>query len=293
MSKYEDTRDADLHEESVKVITKFANKSDAIVDIGCSTGHLLYLLRKNRYNNLLGVDPAPKCKTVAQEKYKIELVTANINSFKSSKKFDFVILATVVEHLRDLRGPMKKITSLLKDDGKVFISVPNAGNFYQKFEEPFGEFSTEHINFFSTLYLHELMKEYSCLYVKADNVAIFSVWQKIKSLKTSMLTYIRESKGRLKTIQRVIKKAPNSIIVWGAGSLTQRLLQSTILRNKVIKFVDNNMNLIGKKLNNTQIISPNELVHYSEPILISSFKFKDEIAKEIRKRKLKNTIITF
>ena len=293
MSKYEDTRDSELHEESAKVIINYAQKSDRIVDIGCATGHLLYLLKKNNYKNLLGVDPAPKCKEVAQKEYNIKLVNANIDSYKSTKKFDFIILATVLEHLEELQKSMKKITSLLNDEGKVFITVPNAGNFYQKFEEPFGEFSTEHINFFSTLHLHELMKEYSSLYVKADHVAIFSVWQKIKNLKTSMNSYIKLSKENLNAIQKVIKKVPNKIIVWGAGSLTQRLLQSTDLGEKVTKFVDKNTNLIGKKINNIPIISPVDLSYYNEPILISSFKFKDEIVQEIKKRKLKNRVLTF
>jgi len=292
MSKYEDTRDSELHEESSKMIMQFAKKSDHILDIGCATGHLLYLLKKNNYRNLLGLDPAPKCKEVAQKIYNIKLVTANIDSFKSTKKFDFIILATVLEHLEELQKSMKKITSLLNDEGKVFISVPNAGNFYQKFEEPFGEFSTEHINFFSTCHLHELMKEYSSLYIRADHVAIFSVWQKIKNLKTSMNEYIKLSKKNLDAIQKTIKKAPERIIVWGAGSLTQRLLQGSDLRKKVIKFVDKNTNLIGKKINNIPIISPDELSTYREPILISSYKFKDEIIKEIKKRKLKNKVLT-
>lgn len=293
MSKYEDTRDSELHEESSKIIMQFANKSDQVIDIGCSTGHLLYLLNRNNYKNLLGVDPAPKCKEIAQKKYNIKLVTASIDSFKSTKKFDFIVLATVLEHLEELQKSMKKITSLLNDEGKVFISVPNAGNFYQKFEEPFGEFSTEHINFFSTLHLHEIMKEYSSLYIRADHVAIFSVWQKIKNLKTSMNSYIKTSKENLDKIKKVIKSAPKKIVVWGAGSLTQRLLQSSDLKHKVVKFVDKNANLIGKEINNIKIISPDDLSQYNEPILISSFKFKEEITQEIKKRKLKNRVITF
>ncbi|PIR13737.1 hypothetical protein COV49_01155 [Candidatus Falkowbacteria bacterium CG11_big_fil_rev_8_21_14_0_20_39_10] len=293
MSKYEDTRDSDLHEVSLGVIRQYLLKNDEVLDIGCSTGHLLHLLKKKGYNSLLGLDPAPRCKEIAKEKYDVNVVTDTIESFKNKRKFDFVILATVLEHLEELKESLKKISSLVSDEGKIFISVPNAGNFYQDFEEPFGEFSTEHINFFSSFYLQLLLPEYSCMFIKSDNVAIFSVWQKITSLKKSVDEYIKKSTAKLDRINRIIDKAPNSMIIWGAGSLTMRLLQTTDLRNKVDRFVDRNLNMIGKSIDGIPIISPEDLENYNAPILISSYKFKNEIVNEIKKRGLKNKILTF
>lgn len=104
--------------------------------------------------------------------------------------------------------------------------------------------------------------------------------------------YIETSHFKLQRINNVINSLPNKIIVWGAGSLTQRLLKTTNLGRKVLKLVDISDILVGKQLNGFEIISPDNLSNYKEPILISPFRFKKEIADEIKKRKLKNKIIT-
>ena len=90
-----------------------------------------------------------------------------------------------------------------------------------------------------------------------------------------------------------IDTIPDKLLVWGAGSLTQRLLETTDISKKVVKFIDSDKKLWGKKLNGIEIISPDKAFSYKEPILISSFRFKDEIYVYIKRKKLTNKIITF
>ncbi|MCL4338821.1 class I SAM-dependent methyltransferase [Patescibacteria group bacterium] len=294
MSKYEDTRDFQLHKDCVKIIEQFINKSDRIMDIGCSTGHLLYLLKTDGFKNLSGVDPAPRCKEMAKKKYGITVETNDLFNLKSgTKKYDFLILSAVLEHLDKVTLAIHILGSLINDGGKIFICVPDADNFYRNFEEPFGEFSLEHINFFGKSSLHSLMYEFFPLYVSSDGKAIYSVWQKDGGVRNSMVKYIQLSQSKMDRINRVIDAAPERIIVWGAGSLTERLLSTTNLAQKTIKLADRNTNLQGKKLKGIDIIPPENLENYKEPILVSSFRFKKEILKDIKKLGLKNKIITF
>ena len=137
------------------------------------------------------------------------------------------------------------------------------------------------------------MNGFTCCYLKSDKKVIYSLWKKDKSAFESMDAYIKISEKKLKNVQKVVNKAPSRIIVWGAGSLTQRLLQSTNLSKKILMIVDRDKNLIGKKLNGIKIMSPLSLIKYKEPILIVSFRFKDEIRRDIKAMKLRNKIITF
>ncbi|MBI4225975.1 methyltransferase domain-containing protein [Candidatus Roizmanbacteria bacterium] len=293
MSIYEQTRDEAFHIESAKIINDYAKKTDRILDVGCSIGHLLYLLKQNKYKNLSGFDPSPSCCLVAKEKYNLNIGTATIDSFQPKKKYDFIILATVLEHLVNLSDSLQKIRSMHSINGKVFISVPNASQAYEKVEEPFYEFSPEHINFFSTWYINKLMEGYTCLYLRSDPVVIYSVWKKSEVLKSNIERYITESKTKLSIIKKIIQRLPNKIIVWGAGALTKRLLYSTNLKKKIFKFVDKNANLAGTKIEGIEVLSPDQLVKYKNPILVSSFKFKKEIIDQIKEMGLKNSIITF
>ena len=293
MSKYELERDQLLHEEYRDIISNYFPKSSAILDIGCSTGHLLFLLKQAGYINISGIDPSPECKKIAWNKFRIKIDTSSISSFSPSKKYDVIILAMILEHLRDVKESLIRIDKLLNKKGFIFISVPDAQNFQENFEEAFGEFSAEHINFFSILHLFKLMEGYTLSYMRSDGKNIFSLWKKSEILEKSILKYVEISKRKLNVMKKAINKMPSRILVWGAGSLTQRLLETTDISKKVVKFIDSDKKLWGKKLNGIEIISPDKAFSYKEPILISSFRFKDEIYAYIKRKKLTNKVITF
>lgn len=293
MSKYELERDQLLHEEYRDIILNYFPKSSAILDVGCSTGHLLFLLKQAGYKNISGIDPSPECRKIAWNKFGIKIHTSTIYSFNPSKKYDVIILAMVLEHLRDVRESLAKIDKLLTKNGSIFISVPDAQNFFKDFEEAFGEFSVEHINFCSTFHLLKLMKGYALSHMHSDGKNLFSIWKKSESLEKSVRKYIEISKRKLDLMRKAIDKMPPEVLVWGAGSLTQRLLNSTNLSNKVVKFIDSDKKLWEKNLNRIKIISPKEIKSYKQPILISSYRFKDEILNYIKLNKIKNKVLVF
>ena len=185
---------------------------------------------------------------------------------------------------------MEKARSFLDDDGYIFIGVPDAGRFYSDFDEPFGEFSTEHINFFTESSFYYLMQNFANVMMKSDNKVLFSVWKKACRGEQSIAEYIRRSKMKLLKIQKTIDKLPKQLIVWGVGALTRRLLSTTRLRDKILFFVDSNQNLIGKSVGRIKIYSPDILKKHHEPVLISSFKFRDEIVKYMKKKKYHNEV---
>lgn len=292
MSKYEHERDNDLHTKYFRIIKKFCPKNKSVIDIGCATGHLLYLLKQAGFNKLFGIEPAPACKKIALKQFKLRIETSSLHAFKPRQKFDFIIFTAILEHLPKVKDAVEKISSLLNNNGYVFMTVPDAKSFHIDFEEPFGEFSTEHINFFSQSSLFQVMQNFKCQYIKSDKKAIYSVWKKDSDLENSINKYISLSQLKLDNLKKQINSLPKNVLVWGAGSLTQRLLKTSNLRSKVFKFIDSNRNLEGKKLAGVEIISPEKLNKYKQAIFISTFRFKDEIVDYIKKNNLTNKIFS-
>lgn len=297
-SKYEGIRENEIHDyftykEFAHILKRFVSKESNILEVGCSTGKLLNFIKTKGYKNLLGIEPAPECKLIAKNNYGIEVITSTLDNFKRKEKYDLIIFSAVLEHLTDIRNTVIKAYSLLNENGIIYICVPDAGQFYKKFDEPFGEFSTEHINFFTEQSLDQLMSNCEKVFTKSDSKAIVSLWRK-KNIEVSEVSkYIVESQKKMSNILKTIDLLPENTIIWGVGALTQRLLKTTRIRNKIFKFIDSNKNLIGKKIDGIEILSPVELIKYNNSVLISSFGFKGEIAKEIKRRKLKNKILTF
>jgi FlaA1/EpsC-like NDP-sugar epimerase len=107
--------------------------------------------------------------------------------------------------------------------------------------------------------------------------------------------------GALLIIHRVIKisrlivkaKLYQTIIIWGVGTHTLRLLETSRLgRANIVAFVDSNPRYQLKQLNGIPIIAPADLKSRPEPILISSRVFQREIEQQIREDlRLSNQIV--
>lgn len=299
-----------LHHDSFKMIDSFLKRYDPkfnkstirVLDIGCATGYLLGIFKKNQYKNLIGIDPSPECSITAKKLYKIKVLPLTLSEYKTKEKFDLIILASVIEHLSELENNLSKASSLLKEDGVMFISVPDGDNFGKILREPFLEFSLEHINYFTRRSLKNLLSKYGIMNIKYESYpldiyggyALNSLWIKNKLIKVTVfdkrgknkiLNYIGKSEKKLKNISSKINElveTQEEVIVWGVGSLTSRLLATTKLKKANIKyFVDSNTDLQGKKISGLYIKSPNEIKNTKASVLISTFIYGEEINHDL------------
>jgi 2-polyprenyl-3-methyl-5-hydroxy-6-metoxy-1,4-benzoquinol methylase len=99
-------------------------KKGYLLDIGCGTGYFLKTCKKNGWR-IAGTEPDQRAREQA-EKLTGQEIYSNIFQIEELKKFDVITLWHVLEHIHRLNESMIKIKTLLKDDGVVFIAVPNA-----------------------------------------------------------------------------------------------------------------------------------------------------------------------
>jgi SAM-dependent methyltransferase len=304
-----------------KIIAQFIPSSQAkILDIGCSTGRLLYILKQHGYNETLGLDPSPACAKAAQKLYGINVVTNTLSDFTIDKsKFDFLILIGVIEHIERLSEVLQKMRHLLSKGGLIYIQVPDATRFYRWVDAPFQQFSTEHINFFSLISLTNLMNRYgfsrvyyqlelreqnkgimmpviSAIFRRDDIINDFAFSCDF-DIENNLFKYIELSRKLERKIFQVIDDIisdDKEIIVWGVGTHTLRLLAVSKLANaKIIAFVDSNPKYRKKKLINIPIITPEELKskNRNEPIFISTRIYQKQIKQQIKDLKINNESI--
>jgi len=328
MSKYEkagnsgqDTPyDQARFQAMAKVILGFLTSTKLrIFEIGCANGQLLALLKQNGYENVSGIDPSPISAQIANEQYGIDVSAHTISDLPANtQNVDFLILAGVVEHVKELSPALQRMRKLLSDNGSIFITVPDASRYPEGEDAPFQEFSVEHINFFGPVSLESFLDANGftkiatvqdmiesnyrtrtpvvhALFKKSEFPAQSSL-PRDNQTEVSLKTYIEQSVLADHLVQASINKvveAGNPIVIWGTGAHTLRLLETSQLGKANIRaFVDSNPRYQGKSLNAIPIISPSELKNVPEPILISSRVYQEEIAKQIRvELKLNNDLI--
>ncbi len=105
-------------------------RSKKILDIGSGTGEFLYYMKSKGYDTY-GVEIAKKARELSIKNHKL-FIKDSLSSLKENN-FDIITMWHVLEHVYDLDGYMKKIKSLLNDNGILIIAVPNHKCFDQKF----------------------------------------------------------------------------------------------------------------------------------------------------------------
>jgi len=328
-SKYEDKRtgtgggesssDARRLDETARCIAGFVSRRDArILDIGCANGGLLLRLKRLGLQNLCGFDLPAGC-VENTRKLGIAAEYGSVTDHPPGVgKFDIIILSHVMEHLRDVRLAARSVADLLKEEGRIYIEVPDASEYASHVVAPFQDFNTEHINHFSIQGMGNLMGQMG---FRGEGVgqkvfesspgmpypAHYGFWSKARPpidyqirrdemLVKRIQQYIALSQEMMDRMDRRLKQAlakSPEVIVWGTGQLAMKLLVETVLSSATIAaFVDGNPINVGKKLKGIEIRAPEQISGMPQPIVITTTLHQQAIAERIRNElRLPNQIV--
>jgi SAM-dependent methyltransferase len=230
-------------------------------------------------------------------------------------RYDFLILTGVMEHIVDLDRAVAHFRRLLRPGGKVFLEVPDASRYDALQDAPYQEFSVEHINFFSSTSLTNLMRNRRfrvvetgltvrpqhevacpCAYGVFENTDVTEALVYDPHTERGLHEYIRGCQAEDERICTAIRGAlapGEKMLVWGTGTHTLRLLATGGLDpTRIAAFIDSNSKYQGQQLHGLKVLAPEELRRRPEPILISSRSRQREILRQIvEELRLRNRVV--
>lgn len=118
-----------IFQKRVNIICRL-NKSGSALEVGCSTGLMLYLLQKKNWE-VLGVEIS-KIAANKANKRGIKVIRENFEKVKIDKKFDLIIFNHSLEHLQNPIKIIEKTKKMLKGNGLIYIDLPNFGGLSSK-----------------------------------------------------------------------------------------------------------------------------------------------------------------
>lgn len=103
-----------------------------VLELGCSTGIMTNYL-KNTLNcrvYVCEIDEASIqiARLYADGSWQGDLDGMGWADFFGAMRFDYILCADVLEHLRDPEGVLQKTAGLLKEDGSLLLSMPNVAH---------------------------------------------------------------------------------------------------------------------------------------------------------------------
>jgi len=180
----------------VSVIEKTIKIKGAVLDVGCSSGILLSLLKQRGFF-VSGIEPNKNAYTLARKSLKNNIFFGTLSQFskQSNKKFNCIIYNHVLEHIEKINEEFVLINKHLTKDGVLIIGVPNTDNVIFKVRRKYWEslLPNEHVWHFNTNYLKKYLetRRYKVLHTLFDDDQRKS-YPLVKRIYFTLLTFLNK-----------------------------------------------------------------------------------------------------
>ena len=158
-------------EDSIGKIFRRIPKGSRILDLGVGSGVLGKLVHEQKLGLIDGIDcdtrMLNRSRIFYRDLFKADLDTVGAGQIVGNRKYDIIVLADVIEHLRFPSRTLASLSQVLERGGKLLLSVPNvtyvgvvcelaSGQFNYR---PEGLLDNTHLRFFSYDALKTLISE--------------------------------------------------------------------------------------------------------------------------------------
>lgn len=271
------------HNSSVyKILNLINQRPKTILDVGCSSGYFGAFL-KERFNcNVWGIEIDKKDYQLATKQldkvFNINIENKNQLS-KIKTKFDIIIFADVLEHLKDPLSCLKNFKNKLASNGDIIASIPNIGNYYTKLMLFNGEWKYEDIGLMDKT--HKTFFTYENI-IKIFEEAGFYIYK---------IDYTRSNISTPNLINMLKKSGVqiNQTIINNFFSIESDIFQY-IIRAKSVK-PEKYTNYLKNKTINKLFASPKNIKKIESETISRLIKENKAIKKELDKIKSSKTFI--
>jgi methionine biosynthesis protein MetW len=147
---------------SHRLVIDLVPRGSKVLDVGCAEGYLAAELAK-RGCEVVGIEPDSRAAAKARERG-VEVLELDVETIPlAAARFDIVVFADVLEHLRD---PVAVLRQALPA-GRAVVSLPNIAHWTGRRalmrgrfpRDDFGLFDRTHLRFFTRASAHELVRD--------------------------------------------------------------------------------------------------------------------------------------
>lgn len=112
----------------LNVICELLREGDRVLDVGCGVGNYISNPLSWLPVKITAIDFDPETIAYARKRNKrsnIKFLIADGETYTSKRLFDFIICSNVLEHMIEPKIMLNNMKSLLKDDGLLYVGLPN------------------------------------------------------------------------------------------------------------------------------------------------------------------------
>lgn len=257
----------------------FCPSNANILEIGCATGELAKTVRQSikpsRYEAIELSPAGQQAKSVIDR-----LHTAPLNDLLAAGAigcdFDVILMSHVLEHLEDPAAELRAMKTVLRDHGAIFLEVPNMSGHRRL---PIDD-NRSHLHFFSASSLLRLLALEGFEVVATATDAWLDP-RYADSLRVVAKPFAMPEWSPHILSDHPLIAAESSVVVWGAGSLTDEILANFFDAKRIDFFIDRDPKKHGTTVLGRPIRGPEALGLEARTVLINSIDFAPAIAADV------------
>lgn len=292
---------------------EYLTDDSQILDFGCGLGDFSKFMLEKGHVNIVAMEVSEVNATEAQRKGVNCLVGDGLSEKPDfEKKFDLIVVSHVLEHIWDSKKVFSNVKKWLKDDGKIYIEVPDAARYCDVDFPPYFFFTYEHVTHYVEEMLYNMENSFGLKllshesYLKCESYFVFfGLFQNSgvesgviysEGAKMAIEKYKKFSDDRIAPFVRKLEESQEKLILWGIGASTAQLLDKTFDHCRVIKLVDNNPARQGLYFRIGEaslcIEAPETVDNQEMTIVILPTMYKNAIIEQIRSLGFANKVVS-
>src|SRR5437879_432853 len=158
-------------ESSHNLLVGLVRPGARVLEFGCATGYMSEVLKTRLGCSVTGIELHPEAAELARRHCeRVILGDAELLDFQEvlgNDRFDFILFADVLEHLREPGAVLRKIRPFLAEGGAILASIPNIAHASVRLSLLCGEFryrdlgllDNTHLRFFTRDSIQDLFEE--------------------------------------------------------------------------------------------------------------------------------------
>ena len=168
---------------------RFVGSGQEVLDIGCGVGFFAAWLKEDG-NRVTGIDALPHTAQhdALEEYFAVDLNASGgaLPAMLGSRRFDFVLLLDVLEHLTDPAHLVKEARAALAEHGRMVVSLPNVANITVRLALLFGRFNYAERGILDRTHLRFFTRKTASRFLEENGLEVMEVKSTVMPLELAL-----------------------------------------------------------------------------------------------------------